>query len=116
MRDEPGGAAAIVDVALAQEARRPLRLHGVATEMRRRQKQYCDALNQAQRGNGDVTAWLKWFTGVYADSCRTTVALIDDALARARFWSDHRQVVLNARQRKALNRMLFWRRRCVFFA
>jgi Fic family protein len=97
---------AIVDLALAQDARRPTRLHGVATELRRRQKQYYDALNQAQRGNGDVTAWLEWFIGVYADSCRTTVALIDEALVRARFWSDHQQVALNTRQRKALNKML----------
>jgi Fic family protein len=97
---------AIVDLALAQDARRPTRLHGVATELRRRQNQYYDALNQAQRGNGDVTVWLEWFIGVYADSCRATVALIDEALARVHFWSDHQQVALNARQRKALNKML----------
>jgi Fic family protein len=97
---------AIVDLALTQDARRSTRLHGVATELRRRQTQYYDALNQAQRGNGEVTAWLEWFIGVYAESCRTTVALIDEALVRARFWSDHQQLALNARQRKALNKML----------
>jgi Fic family protein len=32
--------------------------------------------------------------------------LIDEALARARYWNEHRHVPLNARQRKALDRML----------
>lgn len=32
--------------------------------------------------------------------------MIDEALARARFWSDHRDVQVSAEQRKVLNRML----------
>jgi len=59
---------AIIDMALAQDARRPTRLHGVSTELRRRQKDYYEALNQAQRGAGDVTSWLVWFTRAFADS------------------------------------------------
>jgi Fic family protein len=97
---------AIIDLALAQDARRPTRLHAVATELRRRQNQYYDALNQAQRGTGEVTAWLEWFTAVYADSCQATATLIDESLVRARFWADHKEVALNDRQRKALNKML----------
>lgn len=97
---------AVLDLALSQDMRRATRLHGVSTELRRRQNEYYDALNAAQRGTGDVTEWLLWFIGAYADSCRTTAALIDESLVRARFWSDHREVELNERQRKALNRML----------
>jgi Fic family protein len=97
---------AIVDLALAQDARLPTRLHGVSTELRRRQAAYHDALNQAQRGIGDVTAWLEWFTGVFADSCQSSSPLIDEALVRARFWSDHKTAELNERQRKVINKML----------
>ena len=97
---------AIVDLALAQDARLPTRLHGVSTELRRRQAVYHDALNQAQRGIGDVTAWLEWFTGVFADSCQSSSPLIDEALVRARFWSDHKTAELNERQRKVINKML----------
>jgi Fic family protein len=97
---------AIVDMALAQDVRLPTRLHGVSTELRRRQAEYYDALNQAQRGTGDVTVWLEWFTSVCADSCQASAALIDEALVRARFWSDHKHVALNERQRKVLNKML----------
>ncbi len=97
---------AIVDMALAQDARLPTRLHGVSTELRRRQGAYYDALNQAQRGSGDVTAWLEWFTNVLADSCKSSSTLIDEALVRARFWSEHKEAEINERQRKVINRML----------
>jgi Fic family protein len=97
---------AILDLALAQEMRRATRLHCVSTELLRRQNEYYDALNAAQRGTGDVTEWLAWFIDVYADSCRATAALIDESLMRARFWSEHKEIAVNERQRKALNKML----------
>jgi Fic family protein len=97
---------AIVDMALAQDARRRTWLHGVSSELRRRQQEYYEALNQAQRGTGDVTSWLEWFVQVFADSCQTSATLVDEALVRARFWSEHREVALNERQRKVLNKML----------
>jgi Fic family protein len=97
---------AIVDLALAQDARRATRLHGVATSMRRHQSAYFEALNDAQRGNGDVTQWLNWFLATYAEACRGTALLIEEALVRARFWAEHRAAALNDSQRKVLNRML----------
>jgi Fic family protein len=97
---------AIVDMALAQGVRRPTRLHGISTELRRRQKDYYEALNQAQRGTGDVTAWLEWFTIVFADACRAIAELIGESLERARFWNDHKHAALNIRQVKVLNKML----------
>ena len=97
---------AVVDLALAQDARQATRLHGVSSELRRRQREYYDALNVAQRGGGDVTEWLAWFVDVFTESCRTRAALIDESLVRARFWQANRQVALNERQRKVLNRML----------
>jgi Fic family protein len=97
---------AVIDMALAQDARRPTRLHGISTELRRRQNEYYEALNQAQRGGGDVTDWLKWFTAALTEACQRTATLLDESLLRARFWSEHRHVALNERQRKVLNKML----------
>ena len=97
---------AIIDMALAQDVQMPFRLHGVSTEMRRAQKQYYTALNTAQRSNGDVTPWLLWFLEMYRAACVSTIALIDAALQRAIFWAQHRQVALNARQRKVINKLL----------
>jgi Fic family protein len=97
---------AIVDLALAQDARQPGRFRGVAAAMQRRQSEYYAALNSAQRGDGDVTQWLQWFLQTVAAACHDTGQLIDEALQRARFWADHKQVAINDPQRKVLNRML----------
>ena len=97
---------AVVDMALAQDARVPYRVHGMSSELRRRQEAYYEALNQAQRGDGDVTSWVAWFVDAFASACQDSGSLIDDALTRARFWARHSQTALNERQRKVLNRML----------
>lgn len=97
---------AIIDLALAQDARQATRLHGVAIELRRRQAEYYEMLNQAQRGTGDVTDWLVWFVRVFHESCRASGVLIDESLVRARFWRDHQHIALNERQRKVLNKVL----------
>jgi Fic family protein len=97
---------AIIDLALAQDAHRPTRLHGISTELRRRQKDYYEALNQAQRGAGDVTDWLRWFTHAFADSCLASAEVIAESVVRARFWSDQKHAAINERQRKVLNKML----------
>ena len=97
---------AIIDMAIAQDMRVASRLHGISMELQRRQTDYYSALNHARTGTGDATDWLVWFTGSFWESCRTSIAIIDEPLVRAKFWNQHRNVELNTRQRKALNRML----------
>jgi Fic family protein len=97
---------AIVDLALAQDLRGPSRLLGISAAMRSRQEAYYDALNVAQRGEGDVTAWLEWFLEIYVEACRTSTVLIEEALQRARYWTTHRGIALNEMQRRVLDRML----------
>ncbi len=97
---------AIVDMALAQDARLAYRLHGLSHELRDRQAKYYEELNRVQRGSGDVTSWLGWFLEVFEASCVSVTGLIAESLTRARFWSQHKDVDLNERQRKALHRML----------
>lgn len=97
---------AIIDMAISQDMRLASRIHGLSMELRRRQTDYYAALNHAQRGTGDATDWLVWFTDSFCESCRSSISLIDEALVRAKFWNQHKNIELNARQRKALNRML----------
>jgi Fic family protein len=97
---------AILDMAISQATKSASRLHGLSIRISAEKTAYYDALNRAQRGSGDVTEWLVWFTRTFADSCQSSLHLIDEALVRTRFWSAHKDVPLNARQRKALTRML----------
>jgi Fic family protein len=97
---------AIVDMALAQAARSAFRLHGLSIELKRQQKEYYDALNRVQRAEAVPTDWVVWLLGTICQSCQASSKFVDEAIDRARFWSQHRDVGLNERQRKALNKML----------
>lgn len=97
---------ALVDMALAQDVKLGYRLHGLSVELLRLKRQYYDALNEAQRSDGEITPWLRWFLETFHLSCTSTSRLIDDALARARFWTEHDTKDVNERQRKVLNKML----------
>ena len=97
---------AILDMAISQDAKSASRLHGLSIQILTAKTEYYAALNGAQRGAGDVTEWLAWFTNTFAESCETSLRLIDEALVRTRFWSANKDIALNPRQRKALIRML----------
>ena len=97
---------AIIDRALARDLRASSRLLVLSVIMRNLQGAYYDALNAAQRGTGDVTAWLVWFLDIYVEACQVSGVMIEEALARARFWATHRDVELNEAQRRVLNRVL----------
>jgi len=92
-------------MALAQDARTPNRLLGWRPGCTKTGLVY-EALNRAQRGTGDITQWLTWFIEAFAALVPGHFELIDESLARARFWSEHRATSINERQRKALNKML----------
>ncbi len=97
---------AIMDMALSQDVGRAFRLHGLSVALRRHQGNYYHALNRVQRVEDEPTAWIVWLIDTFRHSCEASSRLVDEALDRARFWSRHKSVALNERQRKVLNKML----------
>lgn len=97
---------AIIDLALAQDAKLDQRLYSVSRRLAEHRSEYYAELNAASRGSLDITRWLKWFVEQFEQACRASEAVIDLSLAKARFWLQHGQAPLNERQRKAVNRML----------
>jgi Fic family protein len=67
---------------------------------------YYEALGRVSRGTLDVTAWLEWFLQQFTAAVRESGNMIGRVLRKTRFWIQHSQDPLNARQRIALNRML----------
>jgi Fic family protein len=97
---------AIVDMALAQHFRQPVRLYSLSRQLKTARSGYYDALNQAQRGDTDVTKWGQWFAGQCTAACLVASRVIDQAIEKKRFWDQDRAADLSDRHRKVLQRLL----------
>ena len=99
-------ARAITDMALSQDERQPMRFFSLSAQILRERESYYDTLGRTQRGGVDVTDWLAWFLTQVEASATAAERTVANTLAKARFWLRHQTTHLNARQRKALNRLL----------
>ncbi len=97
---------ALVDMALAQDRGEPSKLYSLSLQLMHSRKDYYDALNQAQRGTGDVTDWVCWFVTQIERACSNASAVMDRAIEKQRFWVRHAGVPLADRHRKVLQRLL----------
>lgn len=97
---------AIIDMALAQHLRPPVRLHSLSRQLLASRGAYYEALNRASRSGVDVTAWVQWFARQCAAAYQSTSQIIDQALEKRRFWAQHERAALHERQRKVLQRLL----------
>ena len=105
---------AIIDLALTQDGAvdtahataLSARLFGVSTQLLATRKAYYDALNGAQRGNTDVTAWVQWFTQTFAAACVRSQGVIAHAINKSAYWQNVAGHAVNERQKKVLARLL----------
>jgi Fic family protein len=95
-----------VDLVLARDSGEASRLIRTSQRLLNRRNEYYDHLEQAQHGGVDVTDWVTWFIQQVQVSCEEASKTIHDTLAKARFWMDHSNLDLNARQRKVINLLL----------
>ena len=97
---------ALLDRALAQDERRPVRLYSLSARFMARRDDYYSALERLSRGGLEVTPWLAWFLEQLEVAARASEATVGHVIEKARYWLRHAGAELNERQRKALNRML----------
>ncbi|MGH8029300.1 MAG: Fic family protein [Arenimonas sp.] len=101
---------AIMDLAMAQDTapadRSTARLWAVSRVFEARRSEYYDQLEEAQRGDLEITAWLEWALRSMSDAQRQAQDVVDKVTAVTRFWVRHAATPLNARQRKVLQRLL----------
>lgn len=95
-----------VDLALARDSREASRLIRTSQRLLERRSDYYAQLERTQHGGLDVTAWVTWFVAQVEVACAEASAVIDDTLAKGKFWIAHRDKTLNDRQRKVLNVLL----------
>jgi Fic family protein len=94
---------ALAEKALAQGAKRPL-LTGLASAILLHHKKYYEALERSDR-TLDATEWLDWFADMALEAQKKSLRHVEFLLTKTRLL-DRLRDQINARQRKALLRML----------
>jgi Fic family protein len=97
---------ALMDMALAQDEKRRLRLCSLSVQFEKNRNAYYHQLEQAGRQGLDITAWLLWYLEQVELAARHAIAAFANVLRKARFWLRFADAPLNERQRKALTRLL----------
>lgn len=96
----------IMDLILARADQRQHRPYSLASQIHAHRADYYNILEASQKGNLDYTAWLDWYLKILNLTLATATETVNQAIERAKFWQHAKDVELNARQRKAISRML----------
>lgn len=103
---------ALTDCALAQADNQSVRLYAMAVSILAERKAYYEILETSQKWPNeidnklDLTPWLEWFLNCLEHSLDDALKQIERTIEKAKFWQTHHNTVLNAEQKKVLNRLL----------
>lgn len=97
---------AIVSMALTQSLRETAKLYSLSYQLFTATREYYDALNSAQRGNMDVSDWVKWFIDQSTKACAIAIKNIDQVIDKHRFWERVQGGAINERQKRMLHLLL----------
>ncbi|HZJ81008.1 MAG TPA: Fic family protein [Dysgonamonadaceae bacterium] len=99
-------ARALTDMLLAQSDKSKQRFYSMSAQIQLERKKYYDILEKTQKGNLDITNWIKWFLNCLINTLKSTDTVLNRVLFKAEFWNRHAKTVINERQKKLLNRVL----------
>ncbi len=97
---------ALLDRALAQDEKRPVRLYSLSAQLYSERQEYYAALERASRGDLDATEWLIFFARQVEAAAKSSAVAIGKVLDKAKFWVAHGAQPMNDRQRKVVNLLL----------
>ena len=95
----------ITDMLLARADGMPHRYYSMSAEILRNKKQYYEALEKTTVGDVDITRWLEWFLQTLRDAIRRSEDIVSRVVMKSIFWQNHRDVAMNERQVKIVNRL-----------
>jgi Fic family protein len=99
-------ARAVGDLLLARADGSSQRFYSLSAAIQRDRKGYYHVLEQTQRQDLDVTAWLLWFLHTLHLALEQALHSLEAVLHKAYCWQVWALLPLNARQIKVLNRLL----------
>lgn len=95
----------ITDMLLARADEMPQRFYSMSAAIMQNRKAYYDVLEATTSGGIDITQWLMWFLQTLEQAVDNSMVKTQRVLKKALFWQRNREVVLNERQVKVVNRL-----------
>lgn len=99
-------ARAIADMQLARADNNAQRFYSMSAQIRKERNAYYQILEKTQRGTLDITQWLEWFLSCLNRALDATEDTLSEVILRAKFWEEHGDQQLNARQKAMLTKLL----------
>lgn len=99
-------ARALTDMLLARSDKSTQRFYSMSAQIRLERKQYYAILEKTQKGDLDITDWIRWFLDCLINALKSTATILSQVLFKADFWNRYSNTILNERQKKLLNKIL----------
>jgi Fic family protein len=99
-------ACAIADLCLVRSEKSWQRFYSMSAQIRQERNAYYDLLAQTQKGDIEITEWLRWFLECLGRAIDGAETLLASILAKAQFWESIGGSPVNDRQKPILNKLL----------
>ncbi len=97
---------ALTDMLLARSDKSTQRFYSMSAQIQVERNQYYNILEKTQKGDLEITEWIKWFLNCLINALKSTDITLLRILFKADFWNKNSKTVINERQNKVLNRLL----------
>jgi Fic family protein len=97
---------AIVDFLLAKAENTSKRFYSLSAQIQKERKNYYDILEKTQKGSLNITAWIDWFIGSLERAIKNASSIYETVLQKAKFWDSCKEILINSRQKKIINKLL----------
>lgn len=95
----------LADMLLARLDIDSARYYSMSAEINRNKKAYYEILESTQKGDLDITEWILWFFDCLEKAITRASAVIERTLEKSAYWDKFRDIEINERQRKIINRL-----------
>lgn len=96
----------ITEYLLSRADRSSQRYYSLSSEILNHRNEYYQYLEKTQKGDLDVTEWIRWFVTTLKKAIEVSLDKTERVVTKKKFWDIHHDTPLNERQRKVLNMLL----------
>lgn len=97
---------ALSDLILARADKSNQRFYSMSAQIRKERKGYYEILEKTQKGDLDITEWIKWFLNCLINALISTDEILRQVLFKADFWNRHSKTIINERQKRLITKLL----------